>query len=60
MIFLCNCPIAAWQLSADYSQLSNYKHAQRLNKNKAVNAPIKSEEIVMVMISNLFQIWGFF
>ena len=29
-------------------------------KNKAANAPIKFEEIVVVMINNLFQIWVLF
>ena len=47
------------QLS-NYSQLSDYNHTQWLKKNKAVNAAIKFEEIVMVMINNLFQIWVLF
>ena len=37
---------------SDYSQLSDYNPTQWLMKNKAVNAPIKFEEIVTVMINS--------
>ena len=36
---------------SDYSQLSDYNPTQYLKKNKAVNAQIKFEKIVMVMIT---------
>ena len=35
---------------SDYSQLSDYNSTEQLEKNKSTNAPITSEEIVMVMI----------
>ena len=35
---------------SNYSQLSDFNPTQQLVKNKAVNAPIKFEKIVMVMI----------
>ena len=41
---------ARFQVS-NYSQLSDFNPTQQLVKNKAVNAPIKFEKIVMVMIS---------
>ena len=55
--------ICSYQMSRqlfNYSQLSDYNHTQWLKKNRAINAPIKFEEIVMVMINNLFQIWVLF
>ena len=36
---------------SDYSQLSDYNYTEWLMKNKAANAPITLEEIVMVMIN---------
>ena len=37
---------------SDHSQLSDYNPTQWLVKNKAVNTPIKFEEIVTVMINS--------
>ena len=49
MIGRCNCPITANCLIT----LSDYNRIQRLVKNKAVNAPIKFEEIVIVVIKSV-------
>ena len=35
----------------DYSQLSDYNCTEWLLKNRAANAPIKFEEIVIVMVN---------
>ena len=58
MIGCFNCPIICVRLQpivrlhvSDYSQLSNYNYTEWLMKNKAANAPITFEEIVMVMIN---------
>ena len=40
-------------VTSDYSQLSDYNPTQSLVNNNVVNAPIKFEEIVIVMIKNL-------
>ena len=51
MIGCFNCPITGfWLQVSDYSQLSNYNSTEWLVKNKAANAPITFEEILMVMI----------
>ena len=46
------CVTVQLQVS-DYSQLSDYNLADQLEQNTAVYAPIKFEEIVIVMIKNL-------
>ena len=38
--------------------LSHYNPTQWLEKNKTVNAPIKFEEIVMVMIIHVVKLMG--
>ena len=45
---------------SNFSQLSDYNSTEQWVKNKAANAPITFEEIVMVMISNdiLYLIWA--
>ena len=40
-------------VTPDYSQLSDYNPIQWLVNNNVVNAPIKFEEIVRVMIKNV-------
>ena len=42
-----------WLATSDYSQLSNYSCTEWVVKNRAANAPITFEEIVMVMIKQL-------
>ena len=42
--------LTVWLQVSDYSQLSDYNSTEQLEKNKSTNAPITSEEVVMVMI----------
>ena len=48
-------------VTSDYSQLSDYNPTQWLvNKNVVNNAPIKFEEIVIVMIKNVIFFFFYF
>ena len=46
--------------TSDYSQLSDYNPTQWLVNNNVVNAPIKFEEIVIVMIKNVIYFFFYF